>query len=498
MRVRLGVAVIGAVLLLGTAALAKETGKGDDVRTRLLSAFEKVQKGDCPGTLTLITPLLEPGALDNYNDATKSAAFGLGAACSADHDPATAYKYALAATALETANSNAWGIRLWLEMREKRHADAVKTVETMAERQPEALNAIGIQAYHELSMTLRRDDKDKPLRKRLLAALSGPVYQPMEITASPDSFRQAYAGMLADDGDKAGASKMIALIEEPSLLIRTSVDPRLRFAVPVDFDARAAVEKALTKARDVAAAHAASMAAVLEVARYLRMLGRPQEALATLEAAQPEGAARESFDDLSKWENWWWDAMARSYQTLGRYDDTIRAYSHAVDAKEAGGLNVSQTINLAYAHMAFGKWDKAVATVADFEKGDYAVSPYGLMQMRGVRGCSRFLLGRTAEAKADLDYVVAHEMDDPSSLTWLALCANEMDMAAASVIRRLDNPDRRAQALLDLSDYADAPESQPELPFEDRYDALTARADVKAAIERAGGTRTFNVQASEF
>ena len=495
----MGAAIMGSALLLGaTGADAKADGKGDELHARLEAAFETMQKDDCPGALEQLRGVIDRPGFGALPDSARSFAYEIGAYCAASTDPVTAHRYAMAGTALDTASPNSWDQRLRLEVVGKRYTEAVATVEAMAARNPEALNAVQFRVLVQLSRKLRENAELRPQRKRLLAILAAPAYQPEEATASSDGFRQSYAAMLAEDGDKAAAAAIVRRIEEPVNLIQISVDQRLRDALPADFDGRAAVEAGLVKAREFAASHSGSMGAVLEIARHLRQLGRPEEALATLEAARPDGPQAASFTDLDDRRNWWWDDMARSYRMLGRYDEAVNAYRQAIGLKEGGRLNVSQTINLAYAYLEFGKWGQAVATVADFENGGYDVSPYGLMQMRSVRGCARFLLGQTAEAKADLDYVEAHDKDDPESLTWLSLCADDMEGAAASIIRRLDNADDRSRALLELSDYDDPPPAEPKMPFEGRIESLKARPDVAAAIQRAGGVRRFRLQPGEF
>ena len=79
----------------------------------------------------------------------------------------------------------------------------------------------------------------------------------------------------------------------------------------------------------------------------------------------------------------------------------------------------------------------------------------------------------------------------------LYLCLGDMDGAAAAFIRRLEDPDRRADALLQLSDYDDPPVKRPPHPVHSRLEALKSREDVKAAIEKAGGIRRFRLQRGE-
>jgi hypothetical protein len=70
----------------------------------------------------------------------------------------------------------------------------------------------------------------------------------------------------------------------------------------------------------------------------------------------------------------------------------------------------------------------------------------------------------------------------------------DMEGAAAVVVRRLDDPDQRVEALLQLSDYDDPPVPVPPAPLDAPLRALKERADVKAAVARAGGIRRFHVR----
>ena len=192
--------------------------------------------------------------------------------------------------------------------------------------------------------------------------------------------------------------------------------------------------------------------------------------------------------------NWYWDALGRSWHMLGRYDEMVEAFRKGAAAGEDGTPNVSQVINLAQAQNAFGRGDEALRTLAAFADGRKS-SPYGEMEMRFARGCAQAVAGRPAEAVADVAFAKAHDKDHGEALADLLLCLGDMDGAAAAFIARLDDPDRRADALEQLSDYDDPPVALPPDPINSRLDALKARPDVKAAIARAGGTRRFHVQA---
>ncbi|MBA4010704.1 MAG: hypothetical protein C0481_02450 [Phenylobacterium sp.] len=106
-------------------------------------------------------------------------------------------------------------------------------------------------------------------------------------------------------------------------------------------------------------------------------------------------------------------------------------------------------------------------------------------------------LGQAAAAKADLEYAAAHEADHQEALTILQLCTGDLDGAATTIIRRLDDPANRADALLLLSDFDPHRPTYPVTPDDLRLPEIKARADVQAAIARAGLVQRFRLQAAQ-
>lgn len=461
---------------------------------KLATAIQRAAQEDCQSAL----PLLNDGIGDRDFPALREQARALvyesAAICTMRlGEMATAYRYARNATQSDKATTELWRLRLAMEVDGDRHMDIVATIEAMSMRNPEALNAMPLPIIYSAQSLLDRLP-DKSVRSRFLKILAAPGYQPDEALKTGDYFKKQYAAILAERGDKQGATALIARISDPSELISISVDKRLKAFMPAGFDERAATERWLARARDVAASQGASLSAVLEIVETLRDLGRPEEALATLKAIPIDGKNEQSFADINDYRNWWWDELGTTYIMLGRYDETVAAYQGGIAAKEHGGMNVSQTINLAYAHLRFNQPGKVLATIGAFENAKYNATPYAEMLIRVARGCAQAALGKPALAKPEIAYVEAHDQDSPTSLINLLLCLDDMDGAAAAMIRRLDDPDRGPDALLALSDYDKDPQARlPALPFTAKLPALKARPDVAAAIERAGGTRRFRL-----
>ena len=301
--------VVARVLIIAIAVAAAASAAGrPNAHDALQAAFTRANKDGADNTdfraaLATVNALL---AIPDFNSGPvvdRTDAYTLGAWCSVQlHEPVAARRFALAGTALAGASVDLWRMRLGIEEDNKQPLAAVATIEAMAVASPEALSTITVNHFHAIRRSLDVLH-DRAADRRLLAVLTTPSYVPDEGAPVADPFRSDYAALLATDGDRAAAVALVARITEPPVLLEVSVDPRLRDLLPREFDGRAATEQHLAQARDVAASHAGSMYAVLDVARYLRMLGRYDEALATLAAARPDapGAAFTDLDDQRNW-----------------------------------------------------------------------------------------------------------------------------------------------------------------------------------------------------
>ncbi|MBA4010705.1 MAG: hypothetical protein C0481_02455 [Phenylobacterium sp.] len=304
---------------------------------RIKAGSEKVAQGDCRASLKHWDAALGDEAFPSLPEFGRAAVYQIAASCTGligQED--RAYRYALDGTSQSAGTDALWSTRLTFELAGARAAQGVETVEAMAMRNPDALNATPIRRFLQLE---RQANSDPALQARLLKVLVAESYQPQDVFGSADIFKRKYAVILADAGDQAAAHELARRIETPTELLKISTDPRLRATLPAAFDGRAETERSLAKARAYADAHPESLAAVVRTAQLQRMLGRPEEALATLQAARPDQPRQVAITD--EYVNWWWDGVAKSYQILGRYDDAVKALRTGAATDEYGLLNVS-------------------------------------------------------------------------------------------------------------------------------------------------------------
>jgi tetratricopeptide (TPR) repeat protein len=469
---------------------ARPADQHDDVDVVLQAALAAAQAEDCTRTLEIVDRQTEADGFSGLTDPARINFYYLGTVCAARKGKVElASRYAQAGTRIRGAPAALWQARFNLEWGAQRYADAVTTIEEMTDSNPAALGAMPVGTGILIDGTL----KDEPaLRRRVLKVFASPAYVPKQIGYSTDYFKREYALMLSDAGDNAQAAALVARIGDPTSLMRLSLDPRTRHMIAENFDARAAVERHMARMRELAAAHSELLKPLISVADDLIDLGEAREALATLQAVHPESAAENTFADRAGQLNWWWNSKGRAYALLGRYDDVVAAYTEGIRLTEHGLPNVSQRINLAGKQVRFGHPADALVTLGPIAAGKSRASSYGLMQFHGIHGCASFKAGKIGDAKSDLSYMLSHAADAPSALTSLELCMGDVAGAALSVSKQLATPDQRVDALLYLSDYAAPPPSYPPDPAEASRPALKSRADVQAAISKAGGIRHFN------
>ena len=516
---RLGALAIGigtALAITAPASAAPQSSDGKAMET-MRKIAEAAERKDCKTILRLGVPLIEARKASGLPGELEAANYALVILCEVEgglND--RAYAHALRGTALDHASDDLWALRFALEVDGKRYEEAVKTIEAMAQGRGAALNEISINGLYRFEGELKDAGKNA-LRKRLLAVLASDTYDPKDLYLPADGFRLLYARLLLREGDATGARRIVTTLRTPSQLAEASVDRDLRGFLPADFDVRPAVESALAVYREAMARDPDRLMPIIDTANTLRQLGRGEEALTLLQGAErrledaetnrfvgedaneaAEPAASDSgFTDEFEHLPWFWDSYAKTQEMLGRYHDAVKAYGQGGAVDEAGALNVSQLLNLADMQVRFGRYDDALRTIAVFNDPKRERSPYGEMVLRYVRGCSLALAGKAAEAASDVEFAKAHAGDHPGAHSHLLVCTGDMDGAAAAIIAQLEDPDRRGRMLLKMSEYDDPPVALPADPTEPRYKALKARADVKAAMDRAGGTRRFRIQAGE-
>lgn len=469
------------------AELPSAPTKADQELAIQLEAAQEVE--DCATIIKLLKPRLGKAKL---YPPLELAGYELGSYCAlVGGDNMLASRWAEQGTAFPDASDLLWRLRLLVDIHQSNFTRAVQTVEAMQDGRGGALNSVPISSLYELRRGLS-GDKLKGERRRLLAILGSSAYVPDEPTASGDSFRQDYAELLVEEGNRAAAQAVIAQITHIDTMLDLLLDPRFEGLIATPFDERAFTERELAALQIARQNNDDSLMQLVANAGLLRKLGRFKEAMAVLQTAKAREGGPEGYADADENLNWWWDAMSRTHLALGETDDAIAALHAGAAKSEDGGLNVSQTINLAQTYVSLKRPADALKVLEPSKSLN--VSPYGAMQIRVAHGCAAAQAGDMASASADLAFAREHKADAPLAYLDLLLCTGDMDGAAAAIIARLDDEKERGKALLSLADFDVPPPPASEDPAYLALEAVKARPDVAAAIQKAGGTRRIRLQ----
>lgn len=491
----------GAVAAVAMAPASRALASPPDTEQSAPKLYAAIQaydaNQDCAIAEPAIAEVVASPDFSSLGRQAQSEAFRVQASCALDrHDDKAAY--AALSRAAEFDESPDWiFVDLFLTARRLGpQDDAIKTLELAAAKRPTSLGEL---TPDWLSWFLRNLDKQgrNDLRGRFLAALDRADYRPAEPFLTGSALWVEYASDLADAGDEAAAARVLARVDAPGALARALTDRRLVSIVDADpqrFDIRAIAERRLAQDRRSMAAHPDLLIGPNEVSMDLRALGRPEEALALLDAMLPKLKDKAAFQDFTYRLPWFWDERARVLFALGRVDEAIDALRTGAFVIDPDKPHVGLILNLGDALVSVGKPQAALDAVAIADKVDAQTSPYGRMVRAGTRACALAQLGKSAELKASLADIAAHASDNWSVSAAAPLCADDLDMAAATVIRGLADPNGRRTVLVDLSQF-EPPAHQTE--FERQMDArlreLANRPDVQAAVAKVGRTMRFGV-----
>lgn len=482
--------LLAGAVIPGASAAAPRKASVADVFERASNAYDA---GDCATALPLVLPIIS-AHMAKLGDDEQAIAYDIAVDCSVRaKDREGALRLTLAGTALSQSSDYVWRMRLFLQAANRDNEAALVTIEEMTQGRGRALNSISDRWMNEFYRRIIGGN-DVPQKIRLLKILTDNSYLPGEPLSTTDNYRLAYAIILVKAGRGAEVPPLLAAITHSEVLAEVLFDRRLKDLRPADIDLRKATEAELAVRHAAIPANPRSLRVVIYTAQTLRSLGRAQESLDTLKAIETQIDDAAAFDDFDQYRNWWWDGVARSYEALGKFDDAIAAFQKGLVVSEDGAPNVSQTLNLAAMQLKLARYRDALVTASASDDPKFNASPYGQSVLRTIRACTYHHLDQAEKAQGDVDYLAAHEADNPDGLAAALMCRGESDKAAVSVIKRLDDPDGHARALLELSDY-DPPVALPPNDLDEMSrEILLARPDVQAAIKRAGGTRSIHLQ----
>ena len=514
MRSGFAAALATVAILVAGPVFAQKAGveppqvKVEPDQAELLQIGESLQSGDFETALTRIDRLVDRRDFKAYPIEFQRTMFNVrvGLALELNRFP-QALGYARRATGVEGAGAEEWRLRFLAAFSAKDPDEAGEALIVLSGYGLEAFEGLDAEAVEQFAVTGVRDAQGGvALQSRLIDAMFKAGWRDTDGDWS-DSVSRLWtlrAARAVEAGDLAYAMQLAAKVEAASSRAVIAVDRRfapVREAMPSSVDVEGALDRELATARMAASSDPLDLGAAYALSFNLMGRGRLDEAYDVIDGALTRVAAAEGKpgvvgpdpDDLI----WALDTRSRILVRLGRYDEAVRDLRRASRQPEGGRMNVSHAINLGDLYVSIDRPEAALETVADIGDGD--ASPYGMVQAYLVRACAFSALGRAAELKTTLSWIEAHADDAPGAVAEAAACTGQVDKAAADLIARLDDPERRSEALMSVQTYLKTPISTRSGEARSRFWAeVQARPDVAAAIERAGEVRNWPVLAILF
>lgn len=405
-----------------------------------------------------------------------------------------AFKYADRAAALDPNSEWPQVIRLYFGLRYERPDASLDALQVLSRIAPERVREIELEMVGELLRAARKLDSQGGRSLAAYAALARAKYVP-EPPNHDDFLRMGHGKWLLQRGRVEDARRVLDGIVDVDSVIEMRVDRRfdpLRddHAFEAQLDVAAAIRKDIVRSRAAMQADPRSLEAVYLHGSVLDGALRDAEGLALVDKALARDAADPAaFADADQYRNWVVNLRGYFLYGLGRADEGRAALVKAAGLEERGEVNVSNIINLGGFLIDEGRAAEAVALLPRIG----TPSPYGQGWIEAIRSCAGVQLKDEKLRTAGLEYLKAHEADNPGAYSRALLCSNDIDGAAALMIRRLEDGEKRVDALLALQVMPDA--GRGKLPFamtlHARRAALRDRADVRAAVDKVGRIERF-------
>jgi hypothetical protein len=325
----------------------------------------------------------------------------------------------------------------------------------------------------------------------LSLTLVGADYAPRdEAAAAGDGLKLQVITGLATRDRLDEALPIIEKLINPVSLVRLAIDRRYQSLWP-------ALEKRLGPGADLAdavylkASKAAldaapdDLVARLGHAQALNIASQEKDALVLADTAQTAEAMAKLPDNGL----WLVNLAAQLLADLGQVDAALARYTAAatLDVRERPSL-AGLLINHALLADQAGRADAALAAADVAERRMGAdMNDVGQLYLAGVRACARHRQGNAAAATAALAPLLAAPDRNADAYFQAMLCLGRTEDAARAIIRRLDDPAKRTEALFELQPFLIADHAAlPGRSSRADLRALKARADVKAAFAKWG------------
>jgi tetratricopeptide (TPR) repeat protein len=402
-----------------------------------------------------------------------------------------AHEFMVLATEFPDANAEHWLMRAQYASWVDAWADAALALTNVARRWPDYLADVDDHLITRIAFRFNDDGKHKAEKLDLLNALFAANFA-LEAGTQPEGLWQELILDSLARNDLRRARAISKRLQSATTLLHLRADRRfdaLVKAEPRAFKLSAAVDRECKRLAKAVFAHPRSLGvrvqygyALLEAGRFVEVLALTEDVIARVTIAPPDAAP---YDDIGDQVNWIYNHKAAALRALGKWEDALAVMEAGRVQRERGSINVSQAINLGWHYLDFGKPEKALAALDGIDWAR-SLSPYGRMQLQYVRYRAYLQLDNAQEADNVFAYLREHREDAEDTWQLAMLDARDFDGAAALLIARLRDPEKRLGALAEVQEYQPLPRLPNQAEDQARWEQLVTRADVAAAIDEVG------------
>lgn len=387
--------------------------------------------------------------------------------------------------------SDAWALAFSATFQCEQYPRAAEALATLARMSPERLSY-----FTDHAITVTAQWSNDPA---LLGYLVHGGWTPHDRTTDLSNVRLTLIAALLARNDLAEAQQIaqgLVLNTSTDLgaLVLLFSDRRFERVIAADsdtFNFEEILAWQLNNARAAAAAEPNRAMAVHTFAEALFDHGRYDEALALVDDAL---ARPDDFPDINEGRPWLLDTRASLLEAKGDVSAAMEALRAGAETQEGEQPNVSQRLNYASLLVDYDRPAEALAQLEGFDPVN--ASGYGRMVMLRVLVCAHAALGDEANMRARLAQAMATQESSLRQIYAMALCTNDLDLAARTLIRRLDHPTERRGIIVGLQDYLPdpSPETESSRIREQRASEVRERRDVARALRRAANVRSFPIR----
>ncbi|MCW8807512.1 MAG: hypothetical protein OQK79_05270 [Rhodanobacter sp.] len=470
----------------------------NDATLQLKQAFTDLNDGNYKKAVPELDTLIAAPGFSQLSTELRFQTLKIAAAIALQHkNYAKAHRLAVRATGFAEADAGTWLGRLFSAFFINDNRDGALCVTTLAKQWPDRLDEVlprGISTLHHALHVANEDDVDQAM----LTALFD-IHWQAELSTS-DTLWRDLALMLIEHHEHARAAAVAKRIRAADTALSMRIDKRfdpITRIHPQAFDVGRLLTAQIQAARARIKAHPDQLKPVQRLQELLIDKGQTAEVLAVSDAAvahAERGDGEQTYTDFDSSYSWVLNLRSDALAQEGRWDDAVREMTRAARRPEGGGMNVSQSINLAGLYADLNEPDKAAAAIV--EPG--GMTPYGSMQLHCVRLQIALEKNDTQAITAHMAYLRTHQIDDIATWQRALLRHGDLDAAAALLIQRLKNPDWRSSALVSLQHYADGQQTPTMKAAEERWNTVRSRPDVQAAVANVGRIGHFDMTAPAY